>query len=262
MFCFPYKVTTGNFIEALDNGANTLLMYDSQGSCKLRHYHKLQELALKNRGYNFEIYGVSGKNIVKVLKKLSGKSTIKVMKEVYLNFPKKLKELEAKKNHWSKEKPNIGLIGEIFCSIDETINYNLEDKIKSYGVNTFNTVSMGAFIGNNLYGKKYIPFIKDEKKEYKKEASKYFNGETGGHAFENVYNLLELVDKKVDGVIHVTPLSCSPEILAESVINHICKENKVPLLRVPIDENFAELNLETRLEVFTELIKMRRQKNG
>lgn len=260
MQCFPYKVTIGNFIEALDNGADTLLMYDSQGPCRLRHYYKLQELTLKNLGYNFEIYGVNGKNIIKTLRKLSGKSIIDVMKEVYFNFPKKLKKYESKNREWSEEKPNIGLIGEIFCSLDESTNYGLEDKIKSYGANPFNTVTLGDFLGGNLMGKKFNPFIKDEKKKYKREANKYFNGKVGGHAYENISNLLELIDRKVDGVVHITPLTCAPEVLAEPIINHICKQNKVPLLRVSLDENFAETHLEMRLETYCELIKMRREK--
>ena len=42
MVCFPLKPTLGNFVEALDNGADTLLMYDSQGQCRLKHYWKIQ----------------------------------------------------------------------------------------------------------------------------------------------------------------------------------------------------------------------------
>ncbi len=259
MMCFPYKVTLGNFIESLENGANTLLMWDSRGTCRLRHYHKLHEFTLNHLGYDgFEMYGISGKNLIGTLKKLSGKSRIDVIKEVYFNFPKKLKEYDAKKTRWSDEKPNIGIIGEIYSALDETINYGIENKIKSYGANPFNTVTLTDFIGDNLLFKKFIPFIKDEKKKYKIEASKYLNGKLGGHGFENIYNLLELVDKKVDGVVHLLPLTCMPETTIEPFVNQICKDNRVPLLRIPIDENNSEANLETRIETFVELIKMRK----
>ena len=43
MVCFPLKPTLGNFVEALENGADTLLMYDSMGQCRLKHYWKIQE---------------------------------------------------------------------------------------------------------------------------------------------------------------------------------------------------------------------------
>lgn len=258
MMCFPYKVTLGNFIEALENGANTLLMYDTQGQCRLRHYYKIQKFTLNNLGYNnFEMYGVNGENLVKTLRKLSGKSRMNVMKEIYYNFPKKLKEHDETKNHWSDEKPNIGIIGEIFSAIDETINYGIEKKIKSYGANPFNTVVLGDFLGETIF-KKLNPFRKDEKKRYKKQASKYLNGKLGGHGYENIYHLLELIDKKIDGVIHVEPLTCAPEVTIEPIINHLCRKNNLPLLRIPIDENNSEANLETRIETFCELIKMRK----
>ena len=257
MQCFPYKVTLGSFIESLDNGADTLFMYDTQGPCRFRHYYKLQELALRNLGYDFEIYGINGGNLIKTLKKLSGKSSIKIMKEVYFNFPKKLKECD-KRIQWSDEKPNIGIIGELFCSMDETTNYGIENKIKSYGANPFNTVTLSDFFGGDISLKKFIPFRKDERKKHKIEASKYLNGELGGHGYENIYNLLGLVDKKVDGIIHIEPLTCAPEVMVEPIINHICKDNHIPLLRIPIDENNSEANLETRIETFCESIKMRK----
>jgi predicted nucleotide-binding protein (sugar kinase/HSP70/actin superfamily) len=44
MVCFPLKPTLGNFVEALDNGADTLLMYDTRGQCRFRHYWKSKSL--------------------------------------------------------------------------------------------------------------------------------------------------------------------------------------------------------------------------
>ncbi len=259
MMCFSYKVTLGNLIEALEEGADTLLMWDSRGQCRLRHYHKIQEFTLRNMGFdNFEMYGLSGMNAYKILKRLSGRSRLEVLSEIYLNLPKRLKEYDYKKTSWSKDKPNIGIIGEIFCSCDETINYGIESKIRSYGANPFNTVTLTNFIGENLFGKKFIPFIKDDKAKYKKEADKYLNGKLGGHGYENICNLLGLVDKKIDGVIHLLPLTCMPEVTVEPFINHICRGHNIPLLRIPIDENNSEANLSTRLETFVDLIKMRK----
>ena len=83
MFCFPYKVTLGNFIEALENGANTLFMYDNRGECRLRHYYKIHEFTLRNLGYEFEMYGVSFKNMIGILRKLTGKSFLEIGTQFY-----------------------------------------------------------------------------------------------------------------------------------------------------------------------------------
>ena len=74
------------------------------------------------------------------------------------------------------------------------------------------------------------------------------------------YDYYELVDKNIGGVIHLLPMSCMPETSIEPFVNTICRDSNTPLLRIPIDENTAEANLETRLETFVELIKMRGEK--
>jgi hypothetical protein len=80
MMCFPYKVTLGSFVEALDGGANTLLMYDNCGRCRQRHYWKIHEFTLRKLGYDFELYPVSRHTMLPVLRKLSGRSTLAVFK--------------------------------------------------------------------------------------------------------------------------------------------------------------------------------------
>jgi len=252
MICFPYKATLGNFIEAIEQGANILLMYDSLGQCRLRHYNKIQEFTLKSLDYDFEMYGINKKNLFNTLKKLSGKSTLKIFFELK-NLLKNIKKYDKQKTIWLKDKPNIGIIGEIFCCCDETINYNIEEKIKSYGANPYNTVTLSSFLNQNLFS-----FFKKQN-YYEKKAKKYFNGSLGGHGIENIHSLFELVDKKVDGVIHILPLSCMPETTVEPFINRICSDSNIPLLRIPIDENNSEANLETRLETFVELIKWKRK---
>ncbi len=80
----------------------------------------------------------------------------------------------------------------------------------------------------------------------------------GGHGYENIYHLLELIEKRIDGILHLLPLTCMPETTVEPFINYICREQNIPLLRIPIDENNSEANLNTRLETFVDLIKMRK----
>lgn len=254
MFCYPIKPTLGNFAEALDKGANTLFMYDSMGQCREKHYAKIQELALREMGYkDFEMYNLNFKNVLPILRDLSGTSKYKILKELF-SFYKRIKAIDVVKESWSKDKPNIGIIGEIFTCCDEQINYGIEKKIEALGANYVNTVTLSSFIKDSLFSD--LPFF-NKRKKYDIEAHKYFNGKLGGHGRENVSHLLELIDKEIGGVIHLLPMSCMPETSIESFINKICRENKTPLLRIPIDENTAEANLETRLETFVELIKMR-----
>lgn len=130
MVCFPLKPTLGNFAEALSNGADTLLMYDSQGQCRLRHYWKIHEFALRGMGYNFEMYAVSVNNVMGVLKKLSGASYIRILREI-IRFYGRVRKIDKYKALWSESKPNIGIIGEMFTCCDERINFGIERKIEN-----------------------------------------------------------------------------------------------------------------------------------
>lgn len=257
MVCFPLKPTLGNFIEALDNGANTLLMYDSQGQCRLRQYWKIQEFTLGSIGYDFEMYNINFGNILPVLQKLGGASYARIVRELFRYYAR-VKKVDEKKERWSQRKPNIGIIGEIFTCCDERINYGIENKIYKLGAKPVNTVTLSSFIRESFFRKIHWPTR--NRKRYDKEAEKYFNGDLGGHGRENISHLLELVNNNIGGVIHLLPMSCMPETSIEPFVTAICRESNTPLLRIPIDENTAEANLETRLETFVELIKMREVK--
>lgn len=50
--CTPFKTTLGSLIEALEAGADTLVMFF--GLCKLGYYGELHEQILKDLGYKFE----------------------------------------------------------------------------------------------------------------------------------------------------------------------------------------------------------------
>ncbi len=253
MVCFPLKPTLGNFVEAIENGADTLLMFDSQGQCRLRHYWKIQEFTLRNMGYEFEMIHVNVKNALPVLKQLSGASYAQIVKEL-LAFYGHIKHADKPKLAWADDKPNIGIIGEIFTCCDERINYGIEHKIEKLDCKPVNTVALSSFVRDNVREKLHLP---SKANRYDKQARNYLNGDLGGHGAENIAHLLEMVDQNIGGIIHLLPMSCMPETSIEPFVTTICRQHDTPLLRIPIDENTAEANLDTRLETFIELIKMR-----
>lgn len=255
MVCFPLKPTLGNFIEALDSGADTLLMYDSGGQCRLRHYAKIHEFTLRSLGYEFDMFNINFKNVLPTLKQLSGASYAAIARQL-LRFYRRAKHLDAAKTAFDPDRPNIGIIGEIFTCCDERINYGIERKIEKLGGKPVNTVTLSSFIRDSFVEKTHWP---TRRRKYEKQAAQYLNGTLGGHGRENIAGLLELIDRGIGGVIHLLPMSCMPETSVEPFITAICREHNVPLLRIPIDENTAEANLMTRLETFIELIKMREE---
>lgn len=74
--CFPYKIFIGNFIQALEKGADTITMLPMKSilSCRACDYNQGIVNALKKLGYKFEyipITGLSAKNILNNFSKLA-----------------------------------------------------------------------------------------------------------------------------------------------------------------------------------------------
>lgn len=253
MICYPFKITLGNFIEAIEQGANCLIMYDSRGRCRLRHYWILHELILRTLGYELKMYPLSLKNLLKLFKQFNPNLSYPTIFKQLRNGWKKLKEIEGPPLSTIKEGVNIGIVGEIYTCLEPAVNFNIEKKLTSLGVNAYNTVRLSDFIKVSAR----TDFL--EKRIYKKRVARYLNGPLGGHGFENLYNALYLCDKGFDGIIHLLPLSCMPETTIEPILNKICADHNVPLLRFLIDETNSEVNFDTRIETFAELIKRRKK---
>ncbi len=54
--CIPFKYNLGNYIEALELGANVL--FQAGGGCRYGYYSEVQEKILKDLGYTFEFYSL------------------------------------------------------------------------------------------------------------------------------------------------------------------------------------------------------------
>lgn len=262
MMCIPYKVTLGNYMDSLDAGANTLLAYDGGGNCRFRQYHHLHEHALRGEGYDFEMVTVHNNDFLRKMAYVSGKPLPKVVFEAVRAWRGLQKSDEQR---WSEDKPNIGIIGEVFCASDETTNMKLEVKIRDLGANPFNVSTTANYVGDHIGFLAPFRWAKSLKgnhdKRYHKMAEGKLDGFRAGHAFENLVEMYKMTDRGADGLVHVLPLCCMPESTIEPYIDSHCKETGTPLLRIAIDENSAEANFETRLETFLELIKIKRE-NG
>lgn len=53
--CLPFKIMLGNFIEALEQGADTVLTCGGTGPCRLGVYAQVQQEILNRLGYRFEM---------------------------------------------------------------------------------------------------------------------------------------------------------------------------------------------------------------
>lgn len=64
--CVPFKYNLGNYIEALDMGANVLIQ--AGGGCRYGYYAELEEKILRDLGYEFEFYNMIEDDHVSLIK--------------------------------------------------------------------------------------------------------------------------------------------------------------------------------------------------
>jgi len=63
--------------------------------------------------------------------------------------------------------------------------------------------------------------------------------------------------KEYDGLIHLAPFTCMPEIVAQNIMPST-KEN-IPVLTILCDEQIAKPGMLTRLEAFVDLLERKRR---
>ena len=94
-----------------------------------------------------------------------------------------------------------------------------------------------------------------------KKAKKYVKYNLGADGLDNVCRTLELIDQKYDGIIHIKPFGCTPEVSTIPIIQKICRQAKMPIIFLSFDYQTSEEGINTRIEAFYEMIKEKRQKD-
>jgi predicted nucleotide-binding protein (sugar kinase/HSP70/actin superfamily) len=56
--CVPLKTTLGNYIEAIEKGADTLIMVAGRGPCRFGFYAETHRRILEEIGYDFQMYAL------------------------------------------------------------------------------------------------------------------------------------------------------------------------------------------------------------
>ena len=103
-----------------------------------------------------------------------------------------------------------------------------------------------------------MPIKKDD--GFKIAAKPYLGAMIGGHAQETIGNTVIYANKNYDGVIQIYPLTCMPEIVAESILPSIERDLGFPILTLIIDELTGEAGYMTRVEAFIDLLEKRRER--
>ena len=312
--CLPYKLNLANYMMALDGGANTLMMFQAPGSCRLGNYTKMAQKTLKSMGYDFDM-------VIFDMYKSKMKQTLqafwhvtrcinpwKYYKGFSLGFnkffaidtaerllfytrPRELNKGDAEKCYekwlkitdetnsiWQakrlkkkiiedfkkipidkdKDVPVIYLIGEFFVLLDPYTNQNIEKELGEMGVEVQRQIMFGDWLEHVL--KPSIFYRKESHRERSvRYADSYMKRAIGGECIETIGDTVYAAKHGIDGIIHISPFSCMPEIVAQNILPKVSREEDIPVMSLVLDEQTGKAGYITRIEAFVDLINRRRR---
>lgn len=313
--CLPYKFNLANYLMALEGGANTLMMFQAPGSCRLGNYTKMAQKTLKSMGYEFDLVifdmykskmkqtlhafwhvtrclnpwkyykafslgfnkffaidtaekmlfkirpreihkGDAEKCYEKWLEIIDNTNSVFACHRLKNKIIKDFNKIEIDKN---KEVPIIYLIGEFFVLLDPYTNQNIEKELGEMGVEVQRQIMFSDWLEHVL--KPSLFYHKESHRERSvRYAKDYMKRAIGGECIETIGDVVYAAKHGIDGVIHISPFSCMPEIVAQNILPKVSKNEDIPVLSLVLDEQTGKAGYITRIEAFVDLIKRKRLK--
>ena len=83
----------------------------------------------------------------------------------------------------------------------------------------------------------------------------------GGDALECISDVMYAEERGTDGLIHVSPFTCMPEIMSQNIFPKMREDVDLPILSLIMDEQTGKAGYLTRLEAFVDLMRRKKMKN-
>ena len=215
---------------------------------------KMEKIVNVKRAY------ISNKSVLnkaweEILEDYSRINSIRDIKDIQLKAVEKLNQF-----HYQvpveKDRIRIGIVGEIYVVMESSVNNNIEEIINSYGAEVERSHYLSQYIDETL-----IPFAGKHAEKILEKGEDYIEIIIGGHAKQSVGHIIDYKERGFDGVIHLKPFGCLPEIISQSMLDKLSDDYDIPILSLSIDEQTAQANMMTRIEAFIDFIKYRKSTN-
>ena len=146
----------------------------------------------------------------------------------------------------------VGITGEFFVVLDPFANMDIEIELGKLGVEVRRSLFIGEWVRLNPF---VYAFGLREKDRSHKAAKPYLSRHVGGDGWQSVgEKVLHAGDW--DGIVHLEPFGCMPEIMARNIMPSI--KNGLPVLNIIYDEHAGKAGIITRLEAFVDMLYRRK----
>lgn len=174
---------------------------------------------------------------------------------------KKLAFAEMDKVKYDKDKEvlYVDITGEIFLVCDPFSNQNIEKELGKMGVQVRKSLTVSSFLKDAI-----IPKIFKKGETHLQRANRlakpYLMRDIGGDALECISDVNYANERGIDGIIHISPFTCMPEIVSQNIFPAMRENCEIPILPLIMDEQTGKAGYLTRLEAFVDLMRRRKRK--
>lgn len=174
-----------------------------------------------------------------------------------------LEEIAKTKIDKEREILHVDLTGEIFLVLDYFSNQNIERELGKMGVQTRRSLTVGSFLKDAIIPKFFRKIMRTGETHLQRAvrmAQPYLMRDIGGDALECVSDVAWAHEQGKDGLIHISPFTCMPEIMSQNIFPNMREDCNIPVLTLIMDEQTGKAGYVTRLEAFVDLMRRRKRK--
>ena len=198
--------------------------------------------------------GTAEKHYNRALSLILEAYTTKELKAYEKEAVEEIKKTETDKN---RDVLTVDITGEIFLVQDPFSNQNIEKELGRMGVQTRRSLTVSSFLKDAIIPKCFKKGETHLERAYRM-ARPYLMRDIGGDALESVSDVAYANERGVDGIIHVSPFTCMPEIMSQNIFPSMRENCEIPILTLILDEQTGRAGYITRLEAFVDLMRRRK----
>lgn len=202
--------------------------------------------------------GTAEKNFKKGLNYVKEAKSIRELKKAKKLAIQEIAKTEIDSN---REVLHVDLTGEIFLVLDYFSNQNIEKELGKLGVQTRRSLTVGSFLKDAIIPKIFKKGETHLERAFRM-AQPYLMRDIGGDALECISDVAWASEKGKDGIIHISPFTCMPEIMSQNIFPNMREDCNIPLLALIMDEQTGKAGYVTRLEAFVDLMRRRKRKEN
>jgi predicted nucleotide-binding protein (sugar kinase/HSP70/actin superfamily) len=312
--CVPCKLLFGNYLEAAERGADTIIMLGGPGTCRLgysvaRHGAQLATMGFECRVHTLDLLNLP-RDMLRLTRELTFErplhqliepvrlliSLMRLVEQVETTAlalrPRELhrgsvdralattlgrigaiqdgSQLQSERDEildhmgmvpYDAGRPvlRLGLVGDIYTILTPFLNLGLERELGRLGVEARRWFTLRIRVARPVLP---ASLRRDRKSRAARAGRRYLARDVGGFAKSTIGEAALMAQGEVDGLVHVAPFNCTPEIVAQSALVSMKRQQGVPVLNLSFDEQTARAGLITRLEAFTDMLWTRKRRLG